>query len=75
MRFDDPAVQTPAPAQNAAGGRGLSYRSVFGWSRRWIAGQGLVRQYFPDELEIYGLHDGYDGGEGGANLTLAVPIV
>ena len=74
VRYDDPEVQALAP-EALRDDVGYLTGCVFGWSRRWIAEQGLERQDFPDELEIYGLHDGYAGVEGGANLTLAVPIV
>ena len=35
-----------------------------------------VRYDYPEELEIYGLNDGYDFPNGnGANITLGVPII
>lgn len=73
VRYDDEAVKGLAPEEL---NEDIPYLTgcVFGWSRRYLAEQGLKRQDYPMEYEIYGLMEGYEE-EGGAHLTLAVPIV
>lgn len=73
VRYDDETVKGLAPEEL---NEDMPYVTgcVFGWSRRYIAEQGLKRQDFPIEYEIYGLTDGYEE-QGGAHLTLAVPII
>jgi len=77
IRYDDPDVRALAPADKHDD---MSFMTgaVFGWAKRWISENGYVKQDFPEELEIYGLHEGYDftiAPEKGANLTIAIPIV
>jgi predicted transcriptional regulator YdeE len=75
VRFDDPEVKTLAPV-DMQNDKAFLIGCVFGWAKKWINENGYKKNDFPEELEIYGLHEGYDYPNGdGANLTLAVPIV
>ena len=77
IRYDDPEVLALAP-EEMRGDYGYVTGAVFRWTHRWIAENGHIKQDFPDELEIYGLHEGYafaESPEKEANLTIAVPIV
>jgi predicted transcriptional regulator YdeE len=77
IRYDDPdvlALATPDKHDDMSHMTG----AVFGWTHKWISENGYTKQDFPEEFEIYGLYDGYgfpENLEGGANLTIAVPIV
>lgn len=74
VRYDDPEVRALAPTDKQDD-MGFLTGCVFGWSKKWITENGYVKQDFPDELEIYGLFEGYAFPDGdGANITLAVPI-
>lgn len=73
IRYDDEKVKGLAP-EELNEDAGYVTGCVFAWSRQYIKEQGLTRQDFPIEYEIYGLTEGYEE-EGGAHLTLAVPIV
>jgi len=50
---------------------------VYLWGLLWLKENGYERQDYPFELEIYGLHDGYDSDKGGpgADMTLAIPMI
>lgn len=75
VRYDDPEVKALVPADKQDD-MGYITGCVFGWAKKWIDENGYGRQDFPEELEIYGLHDGYESmNDNGANLTLAVPIL
>lgn len=65
VRYDDPFVLSLAPpALHDDPGSLTPY--AFGWARLWLKENGLAPQDYPFELEIYGLHTGYEGIEGGA---------
>ena len=75
VRYDDPEVKALAPADKH-GDMGFLTGCVFGWLKKWIPENGYVKNDYPEELEIYGLNDGYDFPNGnGANITLGVPII
>jgi len=73
VRYDDPDVMVMA---NGSDDPGFMDGCVFGWSKKWIAENKHIKNDFPEELEIYELHEEYDflGGKC-ADVTLAVPIV
>lgn len=73
-RYDDPFVLNLAPPEHQGSPATLTPH-VWAWGARWLRENGYRRQDYPFEMEIYGLHKGYDGVEGGANLTLAIPMV
>jgi len=74
VRYDDPFVKSLAPPEYQDD-NGYLTPCVYGWAQLWLKENGYEPQDYPFELEIYGLHDGYEGIEGGANITLAVPVV
>ena len=74
VRYDDPFVKSLAPEECREDPSQLT-NYVYGWAHKWIQENGYTQQDYPFELEIYGLNDGYEEVEGGANITLAVPIV
>ena len=75
VRYDDPEVKALAPADKHED-MGFLTGCVFGWLKKWIPENGYVKNDYPEELEIYGLNDGYDFPNGnGANITLGVPII
>ena len=75
VRYDDPDVKALAPADKHED-MGFLTGCVFGWLKKWIPENGYVKNDYPEELEIYGLNDGYDFPNGnGANITLGVPII
>lgn len=74
VRYDDPFVKSLAPKECQEDPSQLT-NYIYRWAHQWIKDHGYTPQDFPVELEIYGLHDGYEGIEGGANITLALPII
>lgn len=74
VRYDDPFVKSLAPEECQDDPSQLT-DFVYMWAYQWIRENGYIRQDYPFELEIYGLNDSYEGLEGGANITLAVPII
>lgn len=74
VRYDDPFVKSLAPEECQDDPSQLT-DYVYGWAHQWIKENGYTPQDYPFELEIYGLNDGYEGLEGGANITLAIPII
>ena len=74
VRYDDPFVKNLAP-EEYRDDNGYLTPCVFGWGTMWLKENGYEPQDYPFELEIYGLNDGYEGIEGGANITLAIPMV
>ena len=73
-RYDDPFVKNLAP-EEYRDDPGYLTPCVFGWGKMWLKENGYERQDYQFELEIYGLNDGYEEIEGGANITLAIPMV
>ena len=74
VRYDDPFVKNLAP-EEFRNDPGYLTPCVYNWAKLWLLENGYQPQDYPIELEIYGLHDGYEGIEGGANITLAIPMV
>ena len=75
VRYDDEAVRALVSEKDWDDMSCMTV-AVFDWAKTWIADKGYVKQDFPEELEIYGLYEGYAYPHGaGANLTLALPIV
>lgn len=74
VRYDDPCVKNLAP-KAFQDDPGRITPCVYGWGRAWLRENGYRPQDYPFEMEIYGLHDGYAGVDGGANITLAIPMV
>jgi len=72
VRYDDPFVKSLAPPE-MQDDVGFLTGCVFGWAKLWCKENGQEHLDYPFEFEIYGLNDGYEG-EGGANLTLAIPV-
>jgi len=67
-KYDNPNIEL---------GPGELIPPVYGWGLMWLKENGYERQDYPFELEIYGLHDGYDSDKGGpgADMTLAIPMI
>lgn len=74
VRYDDPFVKNLAP-EEFRNDNGYLTPCVYDWGKLWLAENGYKPQDYPFEMEIYGLHDGYEGIEGGANITLAIPMI
>lgn len=74
VRYDDPFVKSLAP-EEFRDDPGYLTPCVFNWGRSWLIENGYKPQDYPFEMEIYGLHDGYEGIDGGANITLAIPMI
>ncbi|MCL2433068.1 MAG: GyrI-like domain-containing protein [Clostridia bacterium] len=75
VRYDDPEVKALSPTDKQDD-MGFLTGCVFGWAKKWIVESGYIKQDFPEELEIYGLYEGYAFPEGdGANITLGIPII
>lgn len=74
VRYDDPFIKSLAP-EEFRDDPGYLTPCVYDWGRSWLVENGYKPQDYPFEMEIYGLHDGYDGIDGGANITLAIPLI
>ena len=74
VRYDDSFVKNLAP-EEFRDDPGYLTSCVYNWGRSWLIENGYKPQDYPFEMEIYGLHDGYDGIDGGANITLDIPMI
>lgn len=74
VRYDDPFVKSLVP-EDQRDDPGLLTPCVYEWADQWMKENNYIQQDYPVELEIYGLHDGYEDQGCCAEITLAKPIV